>query len=742
MTAMSKSPKKKTPKIDPRLLARPRLDALFARHTSEALDDARLQVELSALMAEAGQPALLEALLKRLETTPAAERESLPRWAAPFKQPEPIAYLWQRAKASKTTPVARRIALELLQALGEDADPAQVEQYAPLPAKPKPVKGWPIDLSTPEPKPRTPEQEAAEACWKEFEGADLPGKLALLETSLASLDAGDAFEMVAQMRDELQPGQSAEARTQFAALVEKVRAARPAQYAAHRSYYVECLLIDAATEGRWEAMRPLLIEMAADEDLDADAFFQVIELLLYHGQMSLLLDVLPSVHGRMDNPEKVLPGTVAELDDIVMLLTLFNYVSATPQPRADDPALLSALAPYSGYPTEWLERILPHFATSTGWTPANFGEAVDAEQWEINLSLLLTEFMAEQHRQGVPLSKAELAQSRWADMLHKQISGNIAQPRPAKKKAKAGPRAPTVTSPLVPQAKLLDPLCAELLNFINPQPHSAGATIELLPAYLHFIARQGLLARPELEAALKNLKPLAGRVSSLLLKMSDDGRLTAAVAAAWAEEHLAEVVHDPAVPDTVAAPPPPPPQPQAQPGAHLTYLFRVIYRFAPDVWRTVELLESQTLRDLHRIIQAAFAFDDDHLYSFYLSGQAWDRDTEYAAQPERGARGVSVPISSLHLRPKQKFLYLFDYGDQHEFDVQLAGLDPTASKEEHYPRIVEAHGEAPAQYGRYDDEEDKDYAEDTEEGKDWDDEDEDNDWEDDDELPSLGNSEA
>ena len=47
--------------------------------------------------------------------------------------------------------------------------------------------------------------------------------------------------------------------------------------------------------------------------------------------------------------------------------------------------------------------------------------------------------------------------------------------------------------------------------------------------------------------------------------------------------------------------------------------------------------------------------------------------------------------------------------------MQFAGLDPNASKQEHYPRIVEVHGKAPAQYGAYDDEE-------AGEGEDWDEE--------------------
>ena len=39
--------------------------------------------------------------------------------------------------------------------------------------------------------------------------------------------------------------------------------------------------------------------------------------------------------------------------------------------------------------------------------------------------------------------------------------------------------------------------------------------------------------------------------------------------------------------------------------------------------------DNQTLHSLHLAIQDAFEFDNDHLYSFFMSGKAWDQSTEY-----------------------------------------------------------------------------------------------------------------
>ncbi len=60
-----------------------------------------------------------------------------------------------------------------------------------------------------------------------------------------------------------------------------------------------------------------------------------------------------------------------------------------------------------------------------------------------------------------------------------------------------------------------------------------------------------------------------------------------------------------------------------------TYTFHVSLPGAGRVWRKIEMRADQTLEDLHFAIQDAYDFDADHLYSFFMSGKAWDKDTEY-----------------------------------------------------------------------------------------------------------------
>jgi hypothetical protein len=145
------------------------------------------------------------------------------------------------------------------------------------------------------------------------------------------------------------------------------------------------------------------------------------------------------------------------------------------------------------------------------------------------------------------------------------------------------------------------------------------------------------------------------------------------------------------------------------------YTFRVRIRggfFAPSdaesVWRELEVAANQTLADLGNAIPEAFGFTDPHLWSFFLSGKPWDGTSEYARQgrtdPLSGARVPSAAGVRIDQVPfpgrdgTQEFLFLFDYGDEWHFGVQLLGTSPTVLPGVRYPRVVASAGQAPRQY--------------------------------------------
>ena len=131
-----------------------------------------------------------------------------------------------------------------------------------------------------------------------------------------------------------------------------------------------------------------------------------------------------------------------------------------------------------------------------------------------------------------------------------------------------------------------------------------------------------------------------------------------------------------------------------------TYIFHASLPGSGRVWRKIEMRADQTLENLHFAIQNAYGWDADHLYSFFMSGKAWDESTEYCL-PEGYTSGPgnvqTTTLEELNLKPKQEFMYLFDYGDEWRFKVRVHAINPDAPEGD-YPRIVESVGEAPEQY--------------------------------------------
>jgi hypothetical protein len=127
----------------------------------------------------------------------------------------------------------------------------------------------------------------------------------------------------------------------------------------------------------------------------------------------------------------------------------------------------------------------------------------------------------------------------------------------------------------------------------------------------------------------------------------------------------------------------------------------------PGVEREVSVRSDQTLVELHRVLQEAFGWDDEHLYSFWLDGEFWgSAESEYTAPLElkSGQKSGRVKLSDLGLRPDATIAYIFDFGDN--WSVLLTVLAAAPADAEPYPRIVASRGEAPPQYEYEDDEED------------------------------------
>ena len=129
------------------------------------------------------------------------------------------------------------------------------------------------------------------------------------------------------------------------------------------------------------------------------------------------------------------------------------------------------------------------------------------------------------------------------------------------------------------------------------------------------------------------------------------------------------------------------------------YVFKADLDGFRGVTRELAVRDDQTLADLHVVLQTAFEWADDHVYSFWLTGTFWDSEGEYTSpiEPDPGADAADTAIvGEVGLETGQKLAYVFDFGDEWRVQLTVSSVEPADGGA--YPRIVASKGEAPPQY--------------------------------------------
>ena len=128
-----------------------------------------------------------------------------------------------------------------------------------------------------------------------------------------------------------------------------------------------------------------------------------------------------------------------------------------------------------------------------------------------------------------------------------------------------------------------------------------------------------------------------------------------------------------------------------------------------EISRIIEVKDKQTLYDLHINIQHLFDWDNDHMFSFYLGEELFDRDNEYSANPlgehivssygKQSRSATEYELRDLDLPMGFSFWYLFDYGDELVHKVTVEKIREIKPEESGFPKLIERKGNAPPQYG-------------------------------------------
>jgi len=134
-----------------------------------------------------------------------------------------------------------------------------------------------------------------------------------------------------------------------------------------------------------------------------------------------------------------------------------------------------------------------------------------------------------------------------------------------------------------------------------------------------------------------------------------------------------------------------------------TLVFRA--SLTTKIYRDIEIAGTGSLYALAQAIVRSFDFDFDHAFGFYskLKGNIYDSPVRYElfvdiGEGEADARSVKrTRVIKAFPSVGTKMRFLFDYGDEWEFLVELINRKPKEPKAK-LPRLLISAGKAPAQY--------------------------------------------
>lgn len=133
--------------------------------------------------------------------------------------------------------------------------------------------------------------------------------------------------------------------------------------------------------------------------------------------------------------------------------------------------------------------------------------------------------------------------------------------------------------------------------------------------------------------------------------------------------------------------------------------FRIYLEEDDSVYRDVAIKHTQSFFELHETILKAFEFDNKHQATFFRSNDNWQRGREISLEAYDKAYKAApllmkeTTIGSEIRDPNQKFIYLYDFGKNWTFLVELINVSKEENAKLSYPAIVRKEGIGPSQYG-------------------------------------------
>ena len=143
-----------------------------------------------------------------------------------------------------------------------------------------------------------------------------------------------------------------------------------------------------------------------------------------------------------------------------------------------------------------------------------------------------------------------------------------------------------------------------------------------------------------------------------------------------------------------------------------TCIFKTNLLHDKKIVREIEITGATSLYKFAEAIVKAYDFDFDHCFGFFSKIAEFgyfDSEKKYELFTDLEDQGIEptgagsvkkTKVADVWQKTGDKMLFLFDYGDNWQFVVELKDFGAKAAKK-NYPRVLAKTGKAPEQYPVY-----------------------------------------
>lgn len=380
----------------------------------------------------------------------------------------------------------------------------------------------------PAPEP-DPLMERFDAFWEVFEGASYEKRWSLLDDLLANemellngemiFETGNTLFEQAVERGDIE---------RFSRLLDQFETLLPEAYQEELAYILDWRIQIALMKKDRAGVERYFYQFSPLAGDKLDQYYRVISALLYHGELEILLDGMRQARPYVAEGSGLVPWAYQEFADRLAELEILSLAKNNPEATAEDPELNRRFEEYElTISPEGMNLRLDYLTGRKlpAWILADFERLTGKEKKEPandNFTYLLDAFLYDAHNQeGVAITKVEMARQELADYLTSQEQGKLGDSRQSHSHKRAGKKQGQ-HSPIYPEAKTLDRYLAEMMGFLSFRYYEASALFELMPAWLRFLAKHGLLDEKTGQQMLKSLNYLKGHLLEIARKQFAD----------------------------------------------------------------------------------------------------------------------------------------------------------------------------------------------------------------------------